>query len=170
VSKGLIKLDEGRCIGCKACEIQCQVKNRTPSGVRPGLLVSIGPSRMGEKVRTAAAFRPCFHCETPWCVAACPVGAMVKDKADGIVRVIRDLCVGCRACIDACPWKVPQWDETRGKVVKCDSCQDRVAGGLQPACVAACTTHALSFSRANEGLRKVRHLYAKSLLVDKKAG
>jgi Fe-S-cluster-containing dehydrogenase component len=95
---------------------------------------------------------------------------MVKDKADGIVRVIRDLCVGCRACIDACPWKVPQWDETRGKVVKCDSCEDRVAEGLQPACVAACTTHALSFSLANEGLRKVRHLYAKSRLVGKKTG
>ena len=170
MSKYLIKLDESRCIGCKACEVQCQVKNRTPAGVRPGLLVSAGPACLHEKVRMATAFRPCFHCEKPWCMAACPTRAIVKREEDGLVHVVRDLCVGCRACISACPWRVPQWDETSGKVIKCDGCRDRVASGLIPACVAGCTTHALSFSRANENVRKVRLLYAKSLLVDKEPG
>jgi Fe-S-cluster-containing dehydrogenase component len=103
-------------------------------------------------------------------MAACPTRAIVKREEDGLVHVVRDLCVGCRACISACPWRVPQWDETSGKVIKCDLCQDRVASGLIPACVAGCTTHALSFSRANENVRKVRLLYAKSLLVDKEPG
>lgn len=95
---------------------------------------------------------------------------MVKGEADGIVRIIPELCVGCRACLEACPWKVPQWDATRGKVVKCDQCGDRLAQGLEPTCVAGCTTHALSFSMANDGLRKARMHYAKSLLVSGKPG
>jgi Fe-S-cluster-containing dehydrogenase component len=165
----VIDLDESRCIGCRACEVHCQVKNRTPAGVRPGQLVAVGPERSRGEVRLAAAFRPCFHCEKPWCVAVCPVHAMVR-RADGWVHVARELCVGCRACIAACPWKVPQWDETIGKVVKCDGCMDRVAAGLVPACVAGCTTHALSFAQANENVRKIRLHYARSLLVQKQRG
>lgn len=166
MDKHVIDLDEKRCIGCRACEVHCQVKNRTPSGVRPGLLVSAGPLAEQGRLRLAAAFRPCFHCEKPWCVAVCPVKAMAKG-ADGWVHVVRELCVGCRACIAACPWRVPQWDEASGKVVKCDGCMDRVAAGLAPACVAGCTTHALSFARANENVRKIRLRYARSLLVKK---
>ena len=88
MSKYLIKLDESRCIGCKACEVQCQVKNRTPAAVRPGLLVSTGPACLHDKVRMAAAFRPCFHCEKPWCIAACPTRAIVKREEDGLVHVV----------------------------------------------------------------------------------
>jgi Fe-S-cluster-containing dehydrogenase component len=95
---------------------------------------------------------------------------MVKRVEDGFVTVVPDRCVGCRACVGACPWKVPQWDESRGRVVKCDGCYERVVQGSEPACVAGCTTHALSFSRPNENVRKVRLLYAKSILVEKKPG
>ena len=94
-----------------------------------------------------------------------PDRCAVKREKDGMVLLDRALCVGCRACVDACPWKVPQWDETTGKVVKCDSCVDRVEQGLKPACVAGCTTRALSFSRPNERVREARHRYAKSCLV-----
>ncbi len=170
MSRYLIKLDQERCISCRACEVQCQVKNRTPAGVRPGLLVAVSPECRPEAVHAPAAFRPCFHCERPWCVAVCPTGAMAKRLDDGMVLVSRQLCIGCRACIAACPWKVPQWDESTGKVVKCDGCHERVAQGLTPACVSGCTTHALTFSRANANVRKTRLLYARSLLVDRKAG
>jgi Fe-S-cluster-containing dehydrogenase component len=95
---------------------------------------------------------------------------MVKRAGDGFVTVLRDRCVGCRACVGACPWKVPQWDEASGRVVKCDGCYERVMQGSEPACVAGCTTHALSFSRPNETVRRARLHYAKSLLVAKDAG
>lgn len=170
MSKYMIKLDQQRCISCRACEVQCQVKNRTPAGVRPGLLVAVGPECRPDAAQAPAAFRPCFHCERPWCVAVCPTGAMIKQPQDGMVAVSRSLCIGCRACIAACPWKVPQWDETTGKVVKCDGCQDRVAEGLKPACVAGCSTHALTFSRANENVRRTRLLYAKSRIIDQGNG
>jgi Fe-S-cluster-containing dehydrogenase component len=170
MSKYMIRHDPHRCISCKACEVHCQVRNRTAAGVKPGVLITAGPDRLLDKVQILSAFRPCFHCEKPWCVAVCPTGAMIKRTEDGLVHVVRSLCVGCRACVGACPWKVPQWDESSGKVVKCDGCLDRWVRGLHPACVAGCTTHALSFSRPNENVRKVRLLYAKSLLAERDAG
>jgi Fe-S-cluster-containing dehydrogenase component len=170
MSKHMIRHDPQRCISCKACEVHCQVKNRTAASVKPGVLITVGPERLPDKVQIISAFRPCFHCEKPWCVAVCPTGAMAKRPEDGWVHIVRALCVGCRACVGACPWKVPQWDETTGKVVKCDGCLDRVARGQNPACVAGCTTHALSFSGPNENVRGVRLRYAKSLLVEKTGG
>jgi len=162
----MITLDPQRCIGCGACEVQCQTKSHTPPGVRPAQILTASLPAETSAPRLAAAFRPCFHCETPWCVAACPTGAMVKRTEDGLVRVIEELCVGCRACIGACPWKVPQWDESTELVVKCDGCFERVADGLAPACVAGCATRALSFSRPNENVRHVRSAFAKSLVTE----
>jgi Fe-S-cluster-containing dehydrogenase component len=112
MSKYMIRHDPQRCISCKACEVHCQVKNRTAAGVKPGALITVGPARLPDKVQVTSAFRPCFHCEKPWCVAVCPTGAMVKREQDGLVHVVRT-CVGCRACVGACPWKVPQWMSPR---------------------------------------------------------
>jgi Fe-S-cluster-containing dehydrogenase component len=165
MSKYMIRHDPNRCISCKACEVHCQVRNRTAPGVRPGHLITVGPVRVEGKIQTFSAFRPCFHCEKPWCVAVCPTKALAKREEDGVVLLDRGLCVGCRACVEACPWRVPQWDESTGKVVKCDGCMDRVELGLKPACVTGCSTRALSFSRPNERVREARLRYAKSCLV-----
>ena len=76
-----------------------------------------------------------------------------------------ELCIGCKACILACPWAVPQWDETTGKAIKCDYCMDRVDQGLDPACVSGCTAHALSFTRPNKESDRVREEYARKKLL-----
>lgn len=159
----MITLDPQRCIGCGACEVQCQTKSQTPPDVRPALILTASLPAETPPPRMAAAFRPCFHCETPWCAAVCPTAAIVKRAEDGLVHVIDSLCVGCRACIGACPWKVPQWNESTGRIVKCDGCYERVSGGLEPACVAGCATRALSFYRPNESVRHVRQVYARSV-------
>jgi Fe-S-cluster-containing dehydrogenase component len=107
----------------------------------------------------AYVFIPCFHCELPWCVSACPTGAMQKRPQDGIVFVDGDLCVGCKTCITACPWGTPQWNPVTGKVVKCDYCKDRVDHGLEPACVTKCVTKCLHFGGVEQAnkLRRERH-------------
>lgn len=165
MSKYIIQHDPKRCISCGACEVLCQVKNQTPKEVRPGVLLTSGPKPIDDVVQLRSAFRPCFHCENPWCVAVCPTQAIQKRESDGIVVIMKERCVGCRACINACPWRVPQWDATTGKVIKCDACLDRLEKGYEPACVTGCATRALSFSRPNDVVSKVRLKYVKSLLV-----
>lgn len=167
MSKYLIKTNQDRCISCNACEVHCKVKNRVPVGARLGQMVTVGPLDRSGKPKIMNLFMPCFHCEQPWCVAACPTGAMVRRKSDGIVYVKRELCVGCKACIIACPWDVPQWDEAKGTVMKCDLCMDRLDEGKRPACVTACTTQALEFVSPNARSKKTREEHGQKILLKK---
>ena len=139
--------DARKCIGCRACEIQCKVNKQLPLGPRPCQVMEVGPEMIGDLPRSAFVFMPCFHCREPWCVAVCPTGAMRQRSEDGIVFIDQDLCVGRKACLTACPWGAPQWNNVAGKVIKCDYCLDRLDQGLQPACVAACPTGCLVFGR-----------------------
>jgi Fe-S-cluster-containing dehydrogenase component len=165
MSKMYIKTNSKRCISCKACEVHCKAKNRVPLGASLGKIVNVGPVAQGSQPRMLNLFMPCFHCENPWCVAACPTGAMTRRDVDGIVFVQRELCVGCKACISACPWSVPQWDASAGKAIKCDFCRDRIDAGKKPACVTACTAHALEFVDPNEASKSVRSSYATKVLL-----
>ena len=137
--------DTKRCINCRACEVQCKVNKQLPPGPRPTQIMTVGPKMVGGVPRAAYIFMSCFHCEKPWCVAACPTKAMQKRPEDGIVFVDHEICVGCKACIRACPWGAPQWHKEAKKVVKCDYCKDRIDQGLKPACVTVCITGSLSF-------------------------
>ena len=116
--------------------------------------------------RANYTFMPCYHCENPWCVAACPTGAMHRRSEDGVVLINPDLCVGCKTCISACPWGAPQWNRESGKVVKCDYCVDRVEKGLQPACVSVCPSECLYFGKPEDipPVRRKRHAEATTVL------
>ena len=120
MSKYYIYQDTKRCIGCFSCESHCKTKNNLPIGPRLTQIIPVGPKKVNNLPRMAYVFMPCFHCQDPWCVAACPTGAMQKRPKDGIVFVDDKLCVGCKACITACPWGTPQWNPATGKAVKCD--------------------------------------------------
>ena len=148
MSKYKIKLNKDRCISCHACEVHCKVKNNVPQGIQLNKIMISGPSvDKNGKLTYTMKYQPCFHCKKPECVAACPTGAMSIRDADGLVYVRETLCDGCKSCMEACPWGVPQFNVLTGKILKCDYCMDRIDNGLNPACVAGCTAHALSFVR-----------------------
>jgi Fe-S-cluster-containing dehydrogenase component len=155
--------DTKKCIGCHSCEVACKSHKGLPLGPKVCEIITVGPKFVDERPRAAYTFMPCYHCEDPWCVAACPTGAMQKRKKDGIVFVDHQLCVGCKTCMSACPWGAPQWNPALGKVVKCDYCMDRIDKGLKPACVTICTTHCLHFERAESPMPIRRERYAKAM-------
>lgn len=148
--------DTKRCVNCKACEVQCKVVKQLPAGPKPTQIVTVGPKMVAGVPRAAFIFMSCFHCAEPWCVAACPTKAMQKRPEDGIVFVDHETCVGCKACIRACPWGAPQWHKEAKKVVKCDYCKDRVDQGLKPACVTICISGSLSFGEDVRELNEIR--------------
>lgn len=163
MSKYYIYHDLKRCIGCFSCEAHCKMKNALPMGPRLCQIIPVGPKRVDNLPRMANIFMPCFHCESPWCVAACPTGAIQKRAEDGIVSIKESLCVGCKSCITACPWGTPQWNPETGKAVKCDYCVDRVDQGLEPACVAKCVTKCLHFGEPSLKAKKIRERFAKAI-------
>ncbi len=149
--------DQGLCIGCLSCQLHCRANKNLPAGPKPGQIVTIGPKHVGGQPRSAYVFMACFHCDTPWCVTACPTGAMVKREEDGLVYVQDELCVGCKACIIGCPFGAVQWNPVNLKAVKCDFCKDRIDQGMEPACVSNCTTKCLSFGNLTN-LAKAKRL------------
>ncbi len=166
MGKYMIKLNSDRCISCHACEVHCKMKNKTPRGARLSRIVTVGPINKGGKPRLKNMYLPCLQCAKPACMEACPSEAIVK-RDDGIVHIIEDLCIGCKACIDACPWRVPQWNEEAGVAMKCDYCMDRVDAGEDPACVSGCTSHALTFVRPNVESDRFRTAYCEKRLGKK---
>lgn len=149
MNKYMIYLNSKRCIGCHGCEVHCKAVKELPVGP---FLCEIDhkavPSVKGFP-KTEFTFRSCYHCDNPLCVPICPTDAMIK-RADGIVYIDQEKCIGCMACASACPWTIPEMNPDTRKAVKCDYCMDRVDAGLKPACVTKCTTHALKFVTMQE--------------------
>jgi Fe-S-cluster-containing dehydrogenase component len=160
MSKYMLFQDKTRCIGCLACTIACKLNKGLGVGPRPLDVIALGPVLKYGKPLGQFVFMPCFHCEEPWCMYACPTSAIKKRAEDGIVYIDQSLCVGCKSCIYACPWGAPQFDVEKGKAVKCDYCKDRIDQGQKPACVSICISHCLSFGPANEVEDRRRRRYA----------
>ena len=86
-----------------------------------------------------------MHCADPGCLKACPAPGAIVQYANGIVDFHEENCIGCGYCITGCPFDVPRISKKDNKAYKCTLCSDRVAVGLEPACIKACPTGALVF-------------------------
>jgi formate dehydrogenase iron-sulfur subunit len=87
----------------------------------------------------------CLHCEDPGCLRACPAPGAIVQYANGIVDFQQEYCIGCGYCQTGCPFNIPRYSIKDDKAYKCTLCSDRVAVGLEPACIKTCPTQALSF-------------------------
>ena len=101
-------IDLRKCVGCHACTVSCIAENKLPPGVvyRPVLDQEIG---VYPNVTRRFMPRPCMQCDEPPCVPVCPVNATWK-RADGIIAIDYDQCIGCRYCITACPYSARTFD------------------------------------------------------------
>jgi tetrathionate reductase subunit B len=95
-------IDLASCVGCAACSIACKMENEVPLGVNR---LWIRNTTLGTFPNLAVEHRPeqCLHCENPPCVPVCPTGCCFV-RADGIVDIDPKKCIGCSACIAACPY------------------------------------------------------------------
>ncbi len=134
-------IDQSRCIGCHACSVACKQENDVPLGGFRTWVKYVEAGTFPEVDRHFAVLR-CNQCTRPPCAAICPTGALQK-RADGVVDLDRDACVGCRACLQACPYEALHFDDSRGVASKCHFCAHRVEKSLAPACVSVCPTQAL---------------------------
>ena len=152
-----IVTDLNRCVGCLACNVACKSMN----GVQPGsfwsktLRVGPNPKQGGSgqfpDVEMYFLTMQCQHCANPECVSICPTGAS-SIAEDGTVQIDRELCIGCEACIQACPYGVRYLNDEVGVVEKCTMCEQLLERNELPACVAQCGGMARFFGDLDEGI------------------
>jgi len=158
MKKGIL-FDSTLCIGCGACYQACKEKNDLPETTDAYLTDKLSARTYTVVNRRNGRFirQMCMHCETPTCASVCPVGALVKT-ADGPVLYNEDKCMGCRYCMQACPFGVPryEWNSALPRVRKCTLCSDRVAAGLATACATVCPTGATKFGDRDELIEEAK--------------
>ena len=170
-------IDSTKCAtGCDACVTACNTEN--------GINETVKDARQGSQwIRKIDLKDPktgvqqslpmlCQHCAEPPCVDVCPTGASMK-RADGIVLVDRHICIGCRYCMMACPYKArsfvhqplteqnPEVPRGLGCVESCTFCVHRIDKGQKPACVESCPEGAMTFGDLNDPNSEIAQRLAK---------
>ena len=180
-------IDTKKCIGCHVCAMACKVENNLPNDVWWNRILTdngggVGFDMVGgsypDNLQLGFIAMGCQHCENPACVKVCPVGATYKDPETGVVRQDYDKCIGCRMCMSACPytgvrsfnWEGPSYHldfsvgdvdvpvHQKHVVEKCTMCWHRIAKGLAPACVEACSARARHFGDLDDPNSEVSQL------------
>ncbi|UCE48948.1 MAG: dimethylsulfoxide reductase subunit B [Phycisphaerales bacterium] len=149
-------IDSQVCAGCKTCVMACKDRHDLEVGrnyrrvyeIEGGDWVKQGSAWMS-RVFAYYVSISCNHCADPACVEACPTQAHHR-RANGIVEIDSDKCVGCRLCERACPYGAPQYHEKSAKMTKCDFCLHDVEEGRAPACVTACPLRAIAFGEISD--------------------
>jgi Fe-S-cluster-containing dehydrogenase component len=166
-------IDINKCIGCGRCVNACKVENNvpkipyffrtwveryriykgketvvdSPNGAIDGFKPQ--PESDGQVLRTFFVPKLCNQCDNPPCVQVCPVGATFRTE-DGVVLVDKDYCIGCRYCIQGCPYGARYLDPENKTAEKCTFCYHRIVEGLSPACVETCPTQARIFGEVKK--------------------
>ena len=141
-------IDQGKCIGCHACSTACKSENQVPLGVNRTWVKYVETGAYPD-VRRRFQVTRCNHCVNPPCVRICPVTAMYQ-RDDGIVEFDPSICIGCKSCMQACPYDSIYLDPETNTAAKCTFCAHRLDVGLEPACVVVCPEHAIVAGDLND--------------------
>jgi formate dehydrogenase iron-sulfur subunit len=158
-------IDISKCIGCKACQAACMEWNdlRDEIGVNAGsyqnppdlteaswTIMRFDEAELDGRLEWLIRKDGCMHCADPGCLKACPAPGAIVQYSNGIVDFVEANCIGCGYCETGCPFNIPRISRKDKKAYKCTLCSDRVAVGLEPACIKACPTQALVFGTKDD--------------------
>ena len=159
-------IDLRKCIGCHACTIACKAEHQIPVGVNRCWVKTV---EKGTFPDTRRFFFPvlCNQCDDAPCVSICPTNALFKRR-DGIVDLNGESCIGCRACMEACPYDQLFIDPNTHTAEKCNFCANRVENKLLPACVSVCPTECRIFGDLDDPASEVAKIVQREAFMVRK--
>ena len=160
-------IDHTRCIGCHACTVACKAENDVPLG-NFRTWVKYTETGTFPAVKRHFAVLRCNQCSAAPCVTICPVTALAK-RPDGIVDVDPDRCIGCKSCMQACPYDALYLNEEQGVAEKCHFCAHRTERGMAPACAVVCPTEAIIPGDFDDPTSRVAQIRASGAMRVRKA-
>ena len=135
--RNCLVIDLDRCSGCDTCIVACKYAHGLDLGVCWNRVQTVTVGTF-PNVKQYWLPRQCQQCENAPCLEVCPTGATYREDEYGLVVIDADACIGCKLCMDACPYAARRYDEGKGIVEKCDCCIARLKDGEKPACVHNC--------------------------------
>ena len=156
-----IVTDLNRCVGCLGCIVACKTVNDVRVGSFRNKVLRQGPfprEEGGNWPDIDMYFLPvsCQHCASPECVTVCPTGASHINEEDGTVQIDKDQCIGCGACLTACPYGCRYVDVDTSVAEKCDLCASITSEGGLPQCVTQCGGMARWYGDLDEGIESFK--------------
>ncbi|RLG85902.1 MAG: ferredoxin [Thermoprotei archaeon] len=151
-------VDLSTCIGCETCQEVCSFINNDKAFIKVYKVHGGIPVPLN-----------CRHCEKAACMEVCPTLAIYRDES-GAVLINPARCIGCKLCIMACPFGIPEMDPVDKVVIKCDLCSLRRSNGLSPACSAMCPSAAILYGSPEEVLKLAQSRVAERIARAKVLG
>ncbi len=160
-------IDQRRCIGCHACTVACKEENQVPLGAFRTWVKYVERGSFPHTRRYFSVLR-CNHCDAAPCVTICPTVALYR-RPDGIVDFDGERCIGCKACMQACPYDALYIDPNTQTAAKCHYCAHRIEVGLEPACVVVCPEQAIIAGDLDDPASRIAQLVGREQVQVRKA-
>ncbi len=158
MTKYAFVIDQRKCIGCHACTVACKAEHDVPIGVYRTWVKYVEKGEFPNSRRYFLVNR-CNHCDDAPCVTICPTKALFK-REDGIVDFDSSRCIGCKSCMQACPYDALYIDPYSHTAAKCNYCAHRTEIGLEPACVIVCPERAIIAGDMNNPASEIARIIA----------
>ncbi len=159
-------IDNRKCIGCHACTTACKSEHEVPVGVNRTWVKQVEKGSFPDTRRLFSVMR-CNHCTDAPCVSICPTESLYI-REDGIVDFDKDRCIGCKSCMQACPYDALYIDPDTHTAAKCNYCAHRIDIGLEPACVNVCPEHAIISGDMDDPTTEISQLLARQAVKTRK--
>ncbi len=152
-------LDSDSCIGCHACTVACKSEHDVPLGVNRTWVKYIETGTFPDVARKFNVMR-CNQCDDAPCIAICPTSALFRAP-NGVVDFQDDNCIGCKSCMNACPYDALYINPETNTAHKCNMCNHRLEVGLEPSCQIVCPTEAIKIGDLDDPTSEISRIIAR---------